>query len=67
MCRAGLHVRCWGGAVDDGAGRVGRLGRAHRALGLPALGSAAGRGVELRWLLTGGFDLGIGSDGYFDY
>ena len=38
MCGAGLPVRGWGGAVDDGAGRAGRLGRAHRALRLPAVG-----------------------------
>ena len=47
MCGAGLRVRrlllvhrvgVCGGAVDDGAGRVGCLSRAHRALRLPALG-----------------------------
>ena len=43
------------------AGRARRLGRAHLALRLHTLGSAAGRGVG-----GGGFDLVIGSDGFFD-
>ena len=38
MCGAGLLVRCWGAVLVSGSGRVGRLGRAHHALRLPAMG-----------------------------
>ena len=56
----------WGGiacaaAVLVAGQRLGRLSRVDRALRLPTLGSAAGRGVG------GGVDLEIGSDGFFDH
>ena len=51
MCGAGLRVRCWGAVLVSGSGRVGRLGRAHHALRLLALGWAAvaARAVALIW------------------
>ena len=47
--------------------RVGRLRRVDRALRLPALGWAAGRGVGGAGCQLSGFDLEIGSDEYFDH
>ena len=46
--------------------RAGRLGRVDRALRLCTLGSAAWRGVGGGDRQQGGFDLGIGLDGYFE-